>query len=143
MNERFLQKSLLRVVGTVELGAFVAVVMPWEWMAAGHSWIGLGEMPEGAIVSFMIRQASFTYGLHGVAMWVLSWDVVRFRPLIVLTGISYVVAAPVFVVIDVISGMPWFWTVGDGGSCLLVGAALLWLDWRGQKRRRSDISQST
>jgi hypothetical protein len=94
-------------------------------MEAAHVWLGLGEMPEGAVVDFMIRQASFTYGLHGILLWLLSRDVVRFQPLVVFTGISYVVAAPVFYMIDVTSGMPWFWVMGDAGSCLGVGSALL------------------
>ena len=134
---------LLRLTGTVELGAFVAVVMPRQWMEAGHSWLGLGEMPEGAIVNFIIRQASFTYGLHGVLLWVLSWDVVRFRPLVVFTGVSYVVAAPVFFMIDLNSGMPLFWTVGDAGSCLGFGGALLCLDWWEHKWGWSRVPQST
>jgi hypothetical protein len=141
MTQRFLKVWLLRLVGTVELGAFVAVVMPRHWMEVGHSWLGLGEMPDGAIVNFIIRQASFTYGLHGVLLWVLSWDVVRFRPLIMFTGISYLVAAPVFLVIDWASGMPSLWTIGDGGSCLVFGGALLYLDWWENKWGRSRVPQ--
>ena len=129
MNAHLVQSWLLRLTGTVEVGAFVAVVMPRQWMEAAHSWLGLGEMPEGAIVNFIIRQASFTYGLHGVLLWLLSWDVVRFRPLVVFTGISYIVAAPAFFMIDMTSGMPWFWTVGDAGSCLCFGSVLLCLVW--------------
>lgn len=60
LNPRLLQTWLLRLTGTVEIGAFLAVAMPRQWMDAGHRWLGLGAMPEGAIVSFIIRQASFT-----------------------------------------------------------------------------------
>jgi hypothetical protein len=105
-------------------------------MEAGHSWLGPGEMPEGAILNFLIRQASFTYGLHGVLLWLLSSDVVRFRPLIMFTGISYVLASVVLGWIDATSGMPWFWTLGDGGSCLMFGTVLLWLDWRAKSDSR-------
>ena len=146
MNPRVLQIWLLRLTGSVELGAFVAVAMPREWMEVGHTWLGLGEMPEGAIVNFIIRQASFTYGLHGVLLWLLSWDVVRFRPLVVFTGISYVVAAPVFFMIDMISGMPWFWKVGDAGSCLCFGIVLLCLVWWEHKQGRPtapDVTTNT
>lgn len=134
MDYRKLLVWLLRITGTVEMGAFVAVVLPWEWMEVGHRWLGLGELPRGAVVEFIIRQASFTYGLHGVLLWILSWDVVRFRPLVLFTGVTYVIAAMVFFGIDLSSGMPWFWTVGDGGSCLAFGGAVLWLD--GQARRQ-------
>ena len=140
MNARLVQSWLLRLTGTVEVGAFVAVVMPRQWMEAAHSWLGLGTMPDGAIVNFIIRQASFTYGLHGVFLWLLAWDVARFRPLVMFTAISYVLAAPVLFMIDLTSGMPWFWMVGDAVSCLGVGAALLWLDWWQSKGVQSGAS---
>ena len=139
VNAHVLQAWLLRLTGTVELLAFVAAVMPRRWMEAGHRWVGLGEMPQGAVVDFIIRQASFTYGLHGVLLWLLSWNVVRFRPLVVFTGISYLLCAPVFFLIEWRSGMPWFWTAFDSGSCLFVGGVLLWLDWWAQQRSRSAV----
>lgn len=133
-----LEVLLLRLVGSVELLAFLSVLLPRSWMEAAHHWLGMGAMPDGAIVDFMIRQASFTYGLHGVLLWILSFDVVRFRPLVIFTGISYVLAGPVFFAIDLGSGMPWFWTAGDGGSCLGFGVALLWLDCRRQRNWTDD-----
>ena len=133
MHPLRLQAWLLRLTGSVEVLAFFAVVMPRPWMEAAHGWLGLGEMPEGAITMFMIRQASFTYGLHGVLLLLLSSDVIRFRPLVLFTGVSYVLAGPVFCFIDLTSGMPWFWTAGDTASCLFVGMALLWLDRIGKR----------
>jgi hypothetical protein len=91
-------------------------------------------MPDGAIVNFIIRQASFTYGLHGALQWLLSWDVVRFRPLVIFTGVCYLLAIPVFFLIGVTSGMPWFWMAGDASSCLFFGGSLLWLDWRANQQ---------
>lgn len=126
MNSQRLQAWLLRLAGSVEILAFFAVVMPRSWMEVSHSWLGLGEMPGGPIIMFMIRQASYAYGMHGVSLWVLASDVVRFRALVLLNGIAYLLAAPVFFWIDFTSGMPWFWTVGDTMSCgSLVGALLL------------------
>ena len=43
-------------------------------------------MPHGPVLMFLIRQASYTYGMHGVYLWVLALDVNRFRPLIILNG---------------------------------------------------------
>jgi hypothetical protein len=127
MDNQQLQKLLLRLAGTFEILAFIAVVMPRSWMEISHEWLGMGQMPEGAVLMFMIRQASYTYGMHGVSMWVLAFDVNRFRPLVILNGIAYLLAAPVFVVIDYTSGMPWWWTVADPVGCGILGAALLWL----------------
>jgi hypothetical protein len=128
-----LQAWLLRLVGAGEVLAFIAVVMPRSWMEASHAWLGLGEMPGGAVTMFMIRQASYTYGMHGISLWVLAADVRRFRPLIVLNGISLLLAAPVFFIIDSASRMPRWWTVADTLGCGSFGAALLWLD-RGRGR---------
>lgn len=128
MNRQRLQSWLLRVAGSVEILAFVAVVMPRSWMDESHAWLGLGEMPGGAVLMFMIRQASYVYGMHGVSLWVLASDVIRFRPLVVLNGISFLLAAPVFFIIDHTAGMPLYWTLLDSAGCGLFGAALLWLN---------------
>ena len=74
---------------------------------------------------FMIRQASYSYGMHGISLWVLSMNVNRFRPLLKLNGIAYLLAGPVFFAIDYSSGMPTWWTIGDSLGCGLMGAALL------------------
>lgn len=128
MSRQRLQSWLLRVAGTVEILAFASVVMPRPWMEVSHAWLGLGEMPSGPLIMFMIRQASYVYGMHGISLWVLASDVTRLRPLITLNGISFLLAAPVFFVIDHTAGMPLYWTILDTLGCGLFGAALLWLN---------------
>lgn len=128
MNRQRLQSWLLRVAGSVEILAFVAVLMPRSWMEASHAWLGLGEMPGGPLIMFMIRQASYVYGMHGVLLWMLASDVARYRPLVLFTGFSFLLAAPVFLVIDHTAGMPLYWTVSDVAGCAFFGAALLWLN---------------
>lgn len=125
MNRQRLLPWLLRLAGAVEILAFIAVVMPRSFMETSHAWLGLGTMPEGPILMFMIRQASYSYGMHGVSLWVLATDVDRFRPLVILNGIAFLLAAPVFFFIDYTSGMPHWWTLGDTASCAFFGAALL------------------
>ncbi|HKP73596.1 MAG TPA: hypothetical protein VJT82_11700 [Pyrinomonadaceae bacterium] len=127
MDRRRLQSWLLRVAGSFEILAFVSVLMPRSWMEAAHAWLGLGEMPRGAVLMFMIRQASYVYGMHGILLWILSTDVARYRTLIIFTAISFLLAAPVFLVIDHTAGMPLYWTLSDAGACGFLGAALLWL----------------
>ena len=128
MSRERLQAWLLRFVGTFEMLAFISVVMPRAWMEASHAWLGLGEMPGGPVLMFMIRQASYSYGMHGISLWVLATDVKRFRPLVIFNAVAFLLAAPVFLVIDHTSGMPLWWTVGDTLGCAFFGAALLWLD---------------
>lgn len=126
MSKEAIEKVLLRLAGAFEILAFIAVVMPRSWMEISHEWLGLGLMPHGPVLMFLIRQASYTYGMHGISLWVLAVDVRRFRPLIILNGIAYLLAAPVFWAIDYNSGMPLWWTIGDCVGCGLLGAVLLW-----------------
>lgn len=127
MDRQRLLVWLLRLAGLVEIFAFVAVVMPRSWMETSHAWLGMGEMPDGPLVMFMIRQASYVYGAHGVSLWVIASDVVRLRPLVVFNGFSFLIAAPVFFLIDRINGMPLWWAVMDPISCGFFGALLLLL----------------
>ena len=137
MDNKQIQRVLLRMAGLFEMLAFIAVVMPRSWMEVSHYWLGLGEMPVGPLIMFMIRQSSYTYGMHGVFMWVLSLDVDRFRPLIVLSGIAYLLAAPVFFVIDYANGMPQLWTAADPLGCGLLGGSLLWLSLKSRPEKFS------
>lgn len=127
MNSRLLLVWLLRLVGVTEILAFFAVVMPRSWMEISHTWLGMGVMPDGPLIMFMIRQASYAYGMHGVSLLVLASDVVRFRKLLVLNGISFLLAGPIFFWIDYTTGMPWWWTVVDSLGCGFTGAAILLL----------------
>jgi len=126
-GELRIQAWLLRLAGAVEILAFIAVVMPRSWMEISHAWLGLGEMPGGPLIMFMIRQASYTYGMHGISLWVIASNVERFRALVILNGIAFLLAGPIFFLIDHTSGMPVWWTLGDTLACACFGAALLWL----------------
>ena len=134
MNAQRLQAWLLRLAGAVELFAFVAVVMPRSWMEIAHAWLGLGELPTGPITMFMIRQASYTYGMHAISLFVIASNVVRYRAFVILNGISFLVAALVFFLIDETSGMPWWWTLGDTLGCGCFGIALLLLSRKNSVR---------
>lgn len=127
MDRKLMQAWLLRIAGLTEILAFIAVVMPRSWMEVSHEWLGMGPMPDGTLLMFMIRQASYAYGMHGVSLLILASDVTRFRRLIVFNGISFLLAGMVFFVIDYSVGMPWWWTIGDSASCFGIGVALLWL----------------
>jgi hypothetical protein len=128
MPQLQLQSSLLRLAGALNVLAFPAVVMPRAWMEQSHLALGLGEMPGGPLVMFMIRQASFVYGMIGAALWVLASDVVRFRPLVRFAAVGYLVAAPVFFAIGQNAGAPVWWTLSEAAACAFLGGTLLALD---------------
>jgi len=127
MTSQRLLAWLLRLAGAFEVLAFFAVVMPRSWMEVSHAWLGMGEMGRGPLIMFMIRQASFTYGMHGVSLLVLASDVTRFRKLVILNGIGFLLAGPIFFLIDWTAGMPGWWTAGDALGCGGAGAAILLL----------------
>jgi len=138
MNAQRLLAWAILLVGIVEILAFGAVVMPRAWMADAHRRLGLGEFPDTPVVETLMRQVSFTYALHGVAMCFIAMDVARYRPLVVLAAWGYLLTAPVFIVIDVSAGLPWYWSAGNGGSCLVVGVVLFVLLSRDRKAISTD-----
>jgi hypothetical protein len=124
MNRPGLLPWVLRAAGVTEILAFGAVVMPRGWMQAAHQWLGMGTLPEAPVLDFMIRQASFCYGLHGIALLIIAADPARYRPLVWFTAIGYALAGPVFVLIDLSSGMPLWWIIADGGGCFVLGLVI-------------------
>ena len=140
MKHERLQGWLLRLAGAAEILAFFAVVMPRSWMEISHAWLGLGDMVVGPITMFMIREASYTYGMHGISLWVLASDVRRFRPLVLLNAIAYLLAGPGFYIIDHVSGLPLWWGLADSLACGLFGAALLWLNLS-QRQTATNINE--
>lgn len=134
MSSDRLQAWILRLTGLTEILAFIAVVMPRSWMEVSHQWLGLGQMPDGPILMFMIRQASYAYGMHGLSLWILAADVVRFRPIIIFNGISFLLAAPVFFLVDYTYGLPAWWIMVDSLGCGSFGAWMLLLNWGPVKR---------
>jgi hypothetical protein len=136
VNRHQIQAWVLRLVGLTEMLAFGAVVMPRTWMVETNGRLGLAELPDTPLVNSILRQVSFTYRLHGLALWVIAWDVVRYRPLVIFTGIGYLLAGPTLIAIDFIWGMPMWWVIGDGGGCLLIGVMILWLEYGGSTSKR-------
>ena len=42
--------GLLRLAGTITVSAFLTILLPVEWMASTHRWLGLGEFPRAPVV---------------------------------------------------------------------------------------------
>ncbi|MFV0446169.1 MAG: hypothetical protein ACK5Q5_21540 [Planctomycetaceae bacterium] len=121
---------LLRLGAVIEMLALPWVLVPRAWMEHSHEWLGMGPMPVGAVVDFTIRQSAFFYGLHGVLMWLLAGNVLRYRPLIKWIGWTYVLFGPVFFAINWSSGTPRWWTWCDPAVTLTFGLLILLCDQR-------------
>jgi hypothetical protein len=117
----------LRLFGGVTVLAFLAMLLPVEWMAATHRWLGLGEFPRAPIVDYLARSVSSLYGFHGVLVLIVARDPVRYRSIILYLGWMYVLAGVFAVVIGLYAPLPWYWTAVEGPSTLVSGALILYL----------------
>jgi hypothetical protein len=120
-------KLLLRLVGVSALFALGAVAMPMAWMATIHRGLGLGEMPQGAIVEYLARSLSAFYALFGVVCLALAHDVEQHRAAISLGGLLLAIFGAIMLGIDMAAGMPWDWTISEGPLTILMGGLLRWL----------------
>ncbi len=115
----------LRAYAVVLLAALPATVAPTSWLAAGYEWAGLGTWPNEALLEYLARSASGIYSLVGALCLVMSFDVVRYRPLIALLGGVSVPGSVWLLVLDLWVGLPWWWVVLEGPAVLLTGVVLL------------------
>ncbi|MGD9854223.1 MAG: hypothetical protein AB7U20_04650 [Planctomycetaceae bacterium] len=115
----------LRLFGSVDLLATVAVVMPVAWLKAGHALCGLGEFPAGPLPLYLARSTSLLYAFHGAILWFLATDVRRFAPLIRFIGGVTIAFGSALVFIDLAAGIPPWWTWSEGPVFAASGTWLL------------------
>lgn len=120
-------KLVLQIVGAVTLLALPAVFMPTASMASTHAWLGLGEMPTAPIVQNLARSVSAFYAIFGAVCLVLSADIERYRPLVHFLGAVMVLFGVVLIGIDVVAGLPPWWTASEGLSTIVFGGLMFYL----------------
>ena len=140
MPEARLLVWFLRLFGGVTCCAVFAAVLPTEWMAATHAWLGLGPLPRGAVVEYLSRSISLLYAIHGGAIVLASTDIRRYAPLITYLGIADGTMGLLLIAVDAYSGLPWYWTALEGPSVTIAALILLVLNSRVQASQRGEIS---
>lgn len=118
---------VLRSVGLVDLLAIGAALMPQSWMVLGHSWAGLGEFPDAAIVGYLARSASALYALHGALIVFISFDVRRYWNLIAFLAWAAIVHGVIIAGIDTAEGVPRWWTIAETSCIIAIGLIVLGL----------------
>src|SRR6185437_15694286 len=113
-----------------DLLALGAVLMPPEWMAKVHVWLGMGELPREPIIGYLTRSASALYALHGAMIVFLSFDTRRYAPLITFLAIAALIHGTVMLGIDWLVGMPPWWTLFEGPAFAATGAIVLAIQWK-------------
>jgi hypothetical protein len=126
----------LRILGLIDLLALFAVIMPRRWMEEGSVWAGLGPLPEGSLVGYLARSASVLYALHGGLILFISFDVERYWRLITFLAIAALVHALLMLGIDLVEGMPTWWTLLEPPGFVATGAIVLILQRRGYDRHK-------
>jgi hypothetical protein len=115
---------LLRLSAIVLLLAFPMILLPVEWMAVTHRWLGLGEFPASPLVDYLTRSISFLYGFHGGLLLLIASDVRRYRGLLVYViamGVAFGVA---IIPIDLHAGLPLRWTIGEGPLIIITALVM-------------------
>ena len=120
----WIQVLILRIGAVLEMAFLAVVFLPQASLNAWHVWLGLGPMPDDAVLRYVIRGGAFAQVAIGVLLWMMARDVARFRPLILAVGIILLVCGPAFLLIDATAGMPRFWCLLDGISSLLGGGII-------------------
>ncbi|HEY3787271.1 MAG TPA: hypothetical protein VGL71_00395, partial [Urbifossiella sp.] len=112
MTSHFALKLLLRLIGGIELCAIPFLAFPFPWMAEIHArWLGLGTLPPAPIVEYLARSLCALYAVHGAVVFYISFDVIRYRPLIDFIGCVHIVLGFTILGIDLSSGVPIWWAV--------------------------------
>jgi len=107
---------LLRAIGALDLAALVAVFMPASWHDHFHAGAGLGSLPHLPVVLYLARSASALYAVYGALLLFLSFDVVRYLPVIRFLVRIALIHAAVLVGIDINAGLPPWWAAAEGAG---------------------------
>jgi hypothetical protein len=119
---------LLRLAGVFTCTAFLAMILPVDWMAATHQWLGLGEFPRSPLVDYLTRSVAALYGFHGALLLLISRDPVRYRTIVQFVAVMNMVFGAIMVLIDWHAGLPWWWTLGEGPPIIALGAVIAFLN---------------
>lgn len=120
----------LRVVGGFTLLAFVAAVLPADWMVEIADELNVGPLPDLPLVFYLARNLSLLYGFVGAALLIVASDLPRYRPLVRYAWKGTLLFGVLQLVVDTMAGMPWWWTLGESGSTVAGGMLLRWLECR-------------
>lgn len=121
-----LQRLILRVVALLSLIVVPAVLLPNVALEKLAWLLGSGQAPQVPLLTYLLGGGCTVYLAAALLLWIMSGDVVRYHPLVVVVGWVYVVGAPLLLWIAWTAGMPRWWILMDLLSCLITGPALLW-----------------
>jgi len=122
-------RLFLRIIGTASLFAVVAVVMPYSWMNTIHQWLGMGQLPTEPIVGYLARSTSAFYALFGGLLWAVSFDLQRHLLVLRYLGAAVILFGAALFAIDLLEGMPLYWSLCEGPIDIGFGIVILYLSY--------------
>jgi hypothetical protein len=132
---------LLRLIGSVDCLAVLAVLMPRGLMESVSARLGFAPLARGPLVEYLARSTSLLYALHGALLLYVATDVRRHRGLIRWLGLLAVVHGGIMLMIDVQLGMPAWWCAAEGPTFAASGVLLFWLAKRGSHNEAQDTAR--
>ncbi len=126
-----LLKWLLAIIGCGLMVATFAVFLPESAMATIHEWLRLGDFPgigdpdASPITLYLARSTSLLYAVHGSLMLIVSMNMKRYWPLVLVFGWLHVVIGLVMFGIDLTAPMPLYWIAGEGIPIALAGLLIV------------------
>ena len=121
-------RFLLRFFGTSSLLALIFVAAPSAWMDTIHANLGMGRLPDAPVVGYLARSTSAFYAFLGGLLWVVSFDLPRYRRVTNYLGIAIAAMGVALTLIDWFEGMPFFWKIWEGPFVTLLGLAITLLN---------------
>lgn len=120
----------LRVVGLVTLLAFGAAIMPEKWIVEVAEELSFDPFPHSPLTFYLARNLSLLYGFVGCLLLIIAADLERYRPLVRWTAIGAIAFGILQAIVDIQSGMPWWWTAYESLSTVVGGILIFELDRR-------------
>jgi hypothetical protein len=90
----------------------------------------MGELPSEPVVGYLARSTSAFYAFLGGLFWVVSFDLHRHRMVLCYLGVVIVIFGAVLLVVDLLEGMPLWWSLGEGPINIVFGIVILMNSYR-------------
>jgi len=125
MAARRLLVWLLRVTGATMMWALVFVFCPFGWMQGIHGRLGMGELGYTPLLSYLIRTLSALYATFGALCLFISFDVDRYRHLILFLAWLGILSGIGVTALDALLRFPLFWSATEGPFTIALSLTLI------------------
>ncbi len=130
MNPEPALRFMLRFFGTMSLLAIPFIFVPYSVMDDIHHQLQLGKLPDEPIVGYLARSLSAFYALVGAMFWKISFDLRRYRSLLIYLCGALMLLGGAFCFIDWWEGLPTAWKLWEGPFIIIAASAMLCLSRR-------------